>query len=112
MIKLHARAVILLNRPEVSALQIETLTKNKISNIAPRASVSDKNMRCKQSENHANNGENRTKVISSAPKRKEIMKFRYLNRKAKKAKLSVKKKKYIYIYDINPEQRATENRVG
>ena len=73
MIILHERAVILLTRPEVSALRIETLAKNKILNIAPRATVSDNNVKCKQSENRANNGENHTKVISSPPKRKEMM---------------------------------------
>ena len=65
--------MILLTRSEVSALRIETLAKNKILNIAPRATVSDKNMKCKVSENRANNGENHTKVISSPPKRKEMM---------------------------------------
>ena len=73
MIILHDKAVILLTRPEVSALWIETLAKNKILNIAPRATVSDKNMKCKQSENRANNRENHTKVISSPQKGKENM---------------------------------------
>ena len=73
MIILHETTVILLTRPEVSALRIETLAKNKILNIAPRATVSDKKMKCKVSENRANNGENHTKVISSPPKRKEMM---------------------------------------
>ena len=73
MIILHERAVILLTRPEVSALRIKTLAKNKILNIAPRATVSDKNVICKQSENRGNKGENHTKVISSPPKHKEIM---------------------------------------
>ena len=73
MIILHERAVILLTRPEVSALRIETLAKNKILNIAPWATVSDKNMKCKQSENRANNRENHTKVISSPQKGKEMM---------------------------------------
>ena len=50
MIILHERAVILLARPEVSALRISTLAKNKILNTAPRAIVSDKNVKCKQSE--------------------------------------------------------------
>ena len=50
MIILHERAVILLARPEVSALRISTLAKNKILNTAPRAVVSDKNVKCKQSE--------------------------------------------------------------
>ena len=67
MIILHKRAVILLTRSEVSALRIETLAKNKILNIAPRATVSDSNVKCKQSENRANNGENHTKVISRPP---------------------------------------------
>ena len=35
MIILNKRAVILLTRPEVSALRIQTLAKNKILNIAP-----------------------------------------------------------------------------
>ena len=30
-------------------------------------------MKCKQSENRVNKGENHTKTISSPPKRKEIM---------------------------------------
>ena len=34
---LYERAVIVLTRTEVSALQIETIAKNKILNIAPRA---------------------------------------------------------------------------
>ena len=46
MIILHERAVILLAKPEVSALQISTLAKNKILNIAPRAIVKDKNVKC------------------------------------------------------------------
>ena len=62
MIILHERAVILLTRSEVL-------------NIATRATVSDKNVKCKQSENHVNKGENNTKVISSPPKRKEMMKI-------------------------------------
>ena len=73
MIILHERAVIVLTRTEVSALRIETIAKNKILNIAPRATVSDKNMKCKQSENNASKGENHTKVISSPPKGKEMM---------------------------------------
>ena len=69
MIILHERAVILLTRSEVLALINQTLTKNKILNIAPWASVSDKNVRCKQSENRVHKRENHTKVISSQPKR-------------------------------------------
>ena len=42
-------------------------------NIAPRATVSDENVKCKQSENRVNKRENHTKVISSPPKRKEMM---------------------------------------
>ena len=73
MIILHERAVILLARPEVSALRISTLAKNKILNRGPRAIVSDKIVKCKQSETRVNKGENHTKVISSPPKRKEMM---------------------------------------
>ena len=73
MIILHDRAIFLLTRPEVSALRIETLAKSKILNIAPRATVSDNNVKFKQSENSANDGENHTKVISSPPKGKEMM---------------------------------------
>ena len=73
MIILHERVVILLTRPEVSALRIQTLAKNKILNIATRATISDKNVKCKQSENRVNKGENHTKVISSPLKRKEMM---------------------------------------
>ena len=73
MIILHERAGILLTRTEVSALRIEKIAKNKILNIAPRATVSDNNVKCEQSENRANNGENHTKVISSPPKSKEMM---------------------------------------
>ena len=73
MIILHDRAIFLLTRPEVSALRIETLAKSKILNIAPRATVSDNNVKFKQSENRANDGENHTKVISSPPKSKEMM---------------------------------------
>ena len=51
------------------------LAKNIILNIATRATVSDKNMKCKQSENCVNKGENHTKVISSPPKCKEMMKI-------------------------------------
>ena len=47
MIILHERAVILLTRSEVL-------------NIATRATVSDKNVKCKQSENCVNKGENHT----------------------------------------------------
>ena len=49
------------------------LAKNVILNIATRATVSDKNVKCKQSENCVNKGENHTKVISSPPKCKEMM---------------------------------------
>ena len=73
MIILHERAVMLLTRPEVSALRIETLAKNEILNVAPWAAVSNMNVKCKQSENRVNKGENHTKVISSSPKRKEMM---------------------------------------
>ena len=73
MIILHERAVMLLTRPEVSALKIETLAKNEILNIAPRATESNMNVKCKKSENRVNKGENHTKVISSSPKRKEMM---------------------------------------
>ena len=73
MIVLHDRAVIVLTRTEVSALRIETIAKNKILNIAPRATVSDNNVKCEQSENRANNEENHTKVISSPPNGKEMM---------------------------------------
>ena len=73
MIILHERAGSLLTRTEVSALRIEKIAKNKILNIAPRATVSDNNVKCEQSENRANNGENHTKVISSPPKSKEMM---------------------------------------
>ena len=69
MIILHKRAVILLTTSEVSALRIKTLAKNEILNIAPGATVSDKNVKCKQSENGVHKGENQTKVISSQPKR-------------------------------------------
>ena len=51
------------------------LAKNIILNIATRATISDKNVKCKQSENRVNKGENNTKVISSPPKRKEMMKI-------------------------------------
>ena len=73
MIILYERTVILLTRPEVSALRIQTLAKNKILNIAPRATVRDKNVKRKQSRNRLNKGENHTKVISIPPKYKEIM---------------------------------------
>ena len=79
MIILHDRAIFLLTRPEVSALRIETLAKSKILNIAPRATVSDNNVKFKQSENRANDGENHTKVISSPPKRKEMMEISVSN---------------------------------
>ena len=72
MIILH-ESYFFLTRPEVSALRIETLAKSKILNIAPRATVSDNNVKFKQSENRANDGENHTKVISSPPKHKEMM---------------------------------------
>ena len=70
MIILHERDVIFLTRSEISALRIYTLAKNKILNRATRATVSDKNVKCKQSEKRVNKGENHTKVISSPPKRK------------------------------------------
>ena len=50
VIILHERAVILLTRPEVSALRIYMLVKNIILNIATWATVSDKNVKCKQSK--------------------------------------------------------------
>ena len=50
MIILHERDVIFLTRSEISALRIYTLAKNKILNRATRATVSDKNVKCKQSE--------------------------------------------------------------
>ena len=49
------------------------LAKNIILNIATRATISDKNVKCKQSENCVKKGENHTKVISSPPKCKEMM---------------------------------------
>ena len=48
------------------------LAKNIILNVATRATVSDKNVKCKQSENCVNKGENHTKVISSPLKCKEM----------------------------------------
>ena len=69
MIILHKRAVNLLTRAEVSAVRIKTLAKNTILNIATGATVSDKNVKCKQSEKRVNKGENHTKVISSPPKK-------------------------------------------
>ena len=50
MIILHKRTVNHLTRPEVSAVRIKTLAKNKILNIATGATGSDKNVKCKQSE--------------------------------------------------------------
>ena len=47
--------------------------KHKILNIAPRATVSDKKVKCKQSGNRVNKGQNHTKVISSPSKRKEML---------------------------------------
>ena len=49
------------------------LAKNIILNIATQATVSDKNVKCKQSKNRVNKGENHTKVISSPPKCTEMM---------------------------------------
>ena len=63
MIILYERTVILLTRPEVSALRIQTLAKNKILNIASRATVRDKNVKRKQSRNRLNKGENHTKLF-------------------------------------------------
>ena len=48
MIILHERAVILLTKPKVSALRIKTLAKNNFFNRAPRITVSDKDVKCKQ----------------------------------------------------------------
>ena len=67
--------MILLTRAEVSALRIYTLAKNKILRIASRATISDKNVKCKQSRKRVNKVENHTKVISSPLKRKEMMEF-------------------------------------
>ena len=53
--------------------EFKPLQKNEILNIAPRATVSDKNAKCKQSEKRVNRGENHTKFISSPPKCKEMM---------------------------------------
>ena len=78
MIKLHERSVILLIRPEVLALWIKTLANNKILNRAPRATVSDKNVKCKQSENRVNKGQNQTKVSPAHQITKRWWKFRYL----------------------------------
>ena len=44
MIMVHERAVILLTRPENSAVRIKTLAKNKIVNITPWATVNEKNV--------------------------------------------------------------------
>ena len=44
MIMVHERALILLTRPEVSAVRSKTLAKNKIVDIAPWATVSEKNV--------------------------------------------------------------------
>ena len=68
---LHERAVILLTRPEVLGLIIQTLAKNKILNIATQATVSDKNMKCKQSENRVNKGENHTKLFQAKQREKK-----------------------------------------
>ena len=78
MIKLHERSVILLIRPEVLALWIKTLANNKILNRAPRATVSDKNVKCKQSENRVKKGENHTKVSLAHQIAKKWWKFRYM----------------------------------
>ena len=70
MIRLNKKAVILLTSSEVSAMRIQTFATNKILNIAPWATVSDKNVKCKQSGNRMiYEGENHTKVISSPAKR-------------------------------------------
>ena len=71
MIRLHERAGILLTRPEVSALRIKTLAENIFFKRAPWATVSDRDVKCKQSENRVNKRKNFSKVISSPPKRKE-----------------------------------------
>ena len=47
--------------------------EKKNLNIAPRATVSDKNVKCKQGEKNVNKGENHTKVISSPPKCQGMM---------------------------------------
>ena len=78
MIKLHERSVILLTRPEVLALWIKTLANNKILNRAPRATVSDKNVKCQQSENGVKKGENHTKVSLAHQIAKRWWKVRYL----------------------------------
>ena len=54
MIILHERAGILLTRPEVSALRIKTLAENIFFKRAPWATVSDRDVKCKQSENRVN----------------------------------------------------------
>ena len=80
MIILYERAVILLTRPEVSALRIKTLANNKILNIAPRATVSDKNVICKQSEKRGTKEKITPKLFLAHQSIKKLWKFRYLNR--------------------------------
>ena len=67
------------------------LAKNIILNIATQATVSDKNVKYKQSENHVNKGENHTKAISSPPKCKEMMEFRYFYLKSLTGKIVLSK---------------------
>ena len=79
MIILHEVAEILLSIADVSALQIKTLSNNKILTRAPRATVPYNNVKCKQSKNHAQSkGETQGKLISSPSKRKEMMEYWYL----------------------------------
>ena len=54
------------------------LTRSEVLNIATRATVSDKNVKCKQSENRVNKGENQTKVSPAHQITKRWWKFRYL----------------------------------
>ena len=63
--------MILLTRPEVLGLIIQTLAKNKILNIATQATVSNKNVKCKQSENRVNKGENHTKLFQAKQREKK-----------------------------------------
>ena len=80
MIVLGERAVIILTRREVSALRIKTLAKHNSFNRAPRATVSDKDVKCEKSENPVTKAKITSRLFLAHQSAKKGRKIRYLNR--------------------------------
>ena len=59
--------------PHVYLSILHVVTYSASNYGAPRATVRDKNVTLKQSENHINKGETKTKVIFSPSKHKEMI---------------------------------------